>query len=93
MWAYENTKDLGLPVLAVGAAFDFHAGLLSQAPKWMQDRGLEWFYRLTREPRRLWRRYAYLNPSLFCFEVARQYFLGSGRRQNPGPEPKRLRYG
>ncbi|MBL9039303.1 MAG: WecB/TagA/CpsF family glycosyltransferase, partial [Archangium sp.] len=62
VWAYENTEALSVPVLAVGAAFDFHAGLLSQAPPFMQDRGLEWFYRLLMEPGRLWRRYLYLNP-------------------------------
>ncbi|MBO6507569.1 MAG: WecB/TagA/CpsF family glycosyltransferase [Roseibium sp.] len=92
VWAYENTRDLAMPVLAVGAAFDFHAGLLSQAPKWMQDRGLEWFYRLTREPRRLWRRYVFLNP-LFCLEIARQYFLGERDSRSTDTDPQRIRYG
>lgn len=56
-------KDL-LPVvqLGVGAAFDFHAGKVKQAPAWMQDRGLEWLFRLAVEPRRLWKRYLYNNP-------------------------------
>jgi N-acetylglucosaminyldiphosphoundecaprenol N-acetyl-beta-D-mannosaminyltransferase len=49
-------------LLAVGAAFDFHAGLLPQAPPWMQRSGLEWLYRLYREPKRLWRRYLKNNP-------------------------------
>lgn len=49
-------------LLGVGAAFDIHAGLLPQAPPWMQRRGLEWFYRLMKEPRRLWRRYLKNNP-------------------------------
>lgn len=49
-------------LLGVGAAFDFHAGLLSQAPRWIQDNGLEWLYRLCAEPRRLWHRYLVLNP-------------------------------
>ncbi len=54
---------LAAPLLVgVGAAFDFHAGLVSQAPAWMQRNGLEWVYRLSREPRRLWRRYARYNP-------------------------------
>jgi N-acetylglucosaminyldiphosphoundecaprenol N-acetyl-beta-D-mannosaminyltransferase len=52
----------GGTLLGVGAAFDFHAGLLSQAPEWMQRRGLEWLYRLAAEPRRLWHRYLILNP-------------------------------
>lgn len=54
--------DHGLIMLGVGAAFDFHAGLVPQAPAWMQRSGLEWFYRLLKEPRRLWRRYFYNNP-------------------------------
>ncbi len=50
-------------LLGVGAAFDMHAGLLPQAPAWMQRSGLEWLYRLAREPRRLWRRYLRNNPA------------------------------
>ncbi len=61
-WVYEHLNKLPMPMIAVGAAFDFHAGLLPQAPPWMQKRGLEWFFRLLQEPRRLWRRYIYLNP-------------------------------
>jgi N-acetylglucosaminyldiphosphoundecaprenol N-acetyl-beta-D-mannosaminyltransferase len=49
-------------MIGVGAAFDMHAGRLKQAPRWMQRSGLEWVYRLTREPRRLWRRYLRNNP-------------------------------
>lgn len=62
VWAYEMGDMLEMPILAVGAAFAFHAGKLSQAPSWMQKYGLEWFYRFTREPRRLWHRYMVLNP-------------------------------
>jgi N-acetylglucosaminyldiphosphoundecaprenol N-acetyl-beta-D-mannosaminyltransferase len=50
-------------VFGVGAAFDIHAGTLAQAPLWMQRSGLEWSYRLAREPRRLWRRYLRNNPA------------------------------
>ena len=69
----EMRSDLG-PVLmvGVGAAFDFHAGLVRQAPAWMQRVGLEWLYRLTQEPRRLWARYARYNP-LFIAAFAREY--------------------
>lgn len=70
-YVFENRNALSMPLIAVGAAFDFHAGLLPQAPKWMQDRGLEWVFRLWQEPRRLWRRYLYLNP-LYLWFVARQ---------------------
>jgi exopolysaccharide biosynthesis WecB/TagA/CpsF family protein len=54
--------DRIIPVqVCVGAAFDFHAGAQPMAPAWMQRRGLEWVYRLSREPRRLWRRYLQTN--------------------------------
>ena len=55
----------GLPcnvLLGVGAAFDFHTGNVKQAPRWMMRAGLEWLFRLSQEPRRLWRRYLTLNP-------------------------------
>jgi len=72
-WMHEMRSRLRPPLLVgVGAAFDFHAGLVSQAPVWMQQRGLEWAYRLSREPRRLWRRYARYNP-LFVAAFAAQY--------------------
>ncbi|MCC0175946.1 WecB/TagA/CpsF family glycosyltransferase [Waterburya agarophytonicola K14] len=71
-WAYEYRNLLNIPILAVGAAFDFHAGTLPQAPKWMQDAGLEWFFRLTQEPKRLWQRYAILNP-LYLWHIFQQY--------------------
>ncbi len=66
VWAYEYRDALSMPILAVGAAFDFHAGTVAQAPRWMQDRGLEWLFRLKAEPRRLWRRYLLLNPQYVC---------------------------
>lgn len=70
-------KDALPPALyfAVGAAFDFHAGTVSRAPLWMQKRGLEWLYRLCREPRRLFKRYFKYN-SLFLF------YLLTGRQTN-----------
>ncbi|HEX3434264.1 MAG TPA: WecB/TagA/CpsF family glycosyltransferase [Solirubrobacteraceae bacterium] len=73
LWMHEMRSRLEPPLLiGVGAAFDFHAGLISQAPAWMQRNGLEWTYRLSREPRRLWRRYARYNPR-FVVGFARQY--------------------
>jgi len=72
-WMREMRPRLEAPLLVgVGAAFDFHAGLVSQAPQWMQRSGLEWAYRLSREPRRLWRRYARYNPR-FVAGFAAQY--------------------
>jgi N-acetylglucosaminyldiphosphoundecaprenol N-acetyl-beta-D-mannosaminyltransferase len=49
-------------MFGVGAAFDFHSGRMSQAPRWMQRSGLEWLFRLGSEPRRLWKRYLRNNP-------------------------------
>ena len=72
-WMARMRKRVDAPVMAgVGAAFDFHAGLVPQAPHWMQGVGLEWVYRLGHEPRRLWRRYARYNPR-FVAGFARQY--------------------
>jgi N-acetylglucosaminyldiphosphoundecaprenol N-acetyl-beta-D-mannosaminyltransferase len=71
-WVAQHRAPLSASALvAVGAAFDFHAGLLRQAPKWMQKSGLEWLFRLTQEPRRLAFRYLVYNP-LFIYLVALQ---------------------
>jgi N-acetylglucosaminyldiphosphoundecaprenol N-acetyl-beta-D-mannosaminyltransferase len=73
-WMAQMRPRLDAPVLAgVGAAFDFHAGLVPQAPNWLQEAGLEWAYRLAHEPRRLWRRYLRYNPR-FLAGFARQLF-------------------
>lgn len=61
MAAVWNRLDCGL-LIGVGAAFDFHSGRVKQAPRWMQRCGLEWFYRLGQEPRRLAHRYLVNNP-------------------------------
>jgi exopolysaccharide biosynthesis WecB/TagA/CpsF family protein len=61
VWIYEYRQALAMPLIAVGAAFDFHAGILPQAPSLLQHLGLEWSYRLLQEPRRLWKRYLLLN--------------------------------
>jgi N-acetylglucosaminyldiphosphoundecaprenol N-acetyl-beta-D-mannosaminyltransferase len=58
-------------MIGVGAAFDFHSGRVKQAPRWMQRSGLEWFYRLCQEPRRLAKRYLRNNP-LFAMKIAGQ---------------------
>ncbi len=81
-WMLDMRPRLSAPLLVgVGAAFDFHAGLVAQAPRWMQRSGLEWTYRLAREPRRLWWRYAHHNPR-FIAGFARQYL--HGRRRDRG---------
>jgi len=81
-WMADFRDRLDPPVLiGVGAAFDFHAGLVPQAPDWMQRMGLEWLYRLAHEPRRLWRRYLRYNPrfiSGFVRQYTRSRLLGRG---------------
>ena len=62
-------------LLGVGASFDFIAGLVPRAPRWMAQNGLEWLYRLTKEPKRLWRRYLVRDPK-FAVIFARS-LLGS----------------
>ena len=72
MWMAQMRTRLNAPVLiGVGAAFDFHSGMVRQAPGWMQRSGLEWLFRLSQEPRRLWKRYLFYN-TWFVFAVARQ---------------------
>jgi N-acetylglucosaminyldiphosphoundecaprenol N-acetyl-beta-D-mannosaminyltransferase len=61
IFAHAMRPLLNIPVMAVGAAFDYHAGRLRPAPRWMQRHGLAWLWRLAREPRRLWRRYLVFN--------------------------------
>jgi exopolysaccharide biosynthesis WecB/TagA/CpsF family protein len=91
-FAFEFRDHLHMPTLAVGAAFPFLAGIVPQAPGWMQDAGLEWLFRLAAEPRRLWRRYLFLNPA-YLFLVALQAF-GVSRFSTEGRSPTReLLYG
>lgn len=61
-WMHAHRNRIPSVMLGVGAAFDFWAGAKPQAPRWMQQSGLEWFFRLATEPRRLWRRYLKQNP-------------------------------
>lgn len=61
-WMYEHKDRIGASLMfGVGAAFNFHAGTVRRAPIWMQQHGLEWFYRLIKEPKRLWKRYFITN--------------------------------
>jgi N-acetylglucosaminyldiphosphoundecaprenol N-acetyl-beta-D-mannosaminyltransferase len=63
MWIYRQRDRVNGIMLAVGAAFDIIPGRVPEAPRWMQGLGLEWLYRLSREPGRLWRRYFFYNPA------------------------------
>ncbi|MGD0198620.1 MAG: WecB/TagA/CpsF family glycosyltransferase [Solirubrobacteraceae bacterium] len=81
LWMARMRPELAAPMLiGVGAAFDFHAGLVPQAPPWMGRHGLEWAYRLVREPRRLWRRYLRYNPR-FVLAVGRELAARDRRRR------------
>jgi len=74
-FCHENKNKIKAVQLAVGAAFDFHAGTKKTAPGWMQKRGLEWLFRLTQEPTRLWKRYFVIHTT-FAFLLTRRLILG-----------------
>jgi len=75
LWMAAHRDRVKAVMLGVGAAFDFHAGKVRQAPRWLQNSGLEWLFRLLTEPGRLWRRYLKHNPRfaiLGIMELARK---------------------
>lgn len=78
-WVADHLGKVNAAMMAVGAAFDFHAGTKAQAPAWMQRNGLEWFFRLTQEPQRLWKRYLFTN-SHFIFLFFKNKFISLVRR-------------
>jgi N-acetylglucosaminyldiphosphoundecaprenol N-acetyl-beta-D-mannosaminyltransferase len=71
-WMAMHRGRINAVMVGVGAAFDYHAGTLQRAPPWMQRKGLEWLYRLLKEPRRLWRRYLKTN-TIFLLRIVRQF--------------------
>lgn len=83
-WMYGHREKFpGLVMIGVGAAFDFHAGRVRQAPGWMQRNGLEWLFRLTVEPKRLWQRYLLVTPRflpLWAMQLLRGW-ASTGLRQ------------
>ena len=93
VWAYEYRKALSMPVIAVGAAFDFHAGTVPQAPNALQRAGLEWAFRLSKEPRRLWRRYALLNPLYVAMVTAQATGLRNFDQSRGTPPTHEMNYG
>lgn len=86
VFAYEMREYIHMPLIAVGAAFAFHAGMLEQAPPWMQRNGLEWLFRLTREPKRLWKRYSTTNPAFATLAILQKFGLYNARSDS-GVEP------
>jgi exopolysaccharide biosynthesis WecB/TagA/CpsF family protein len=88
VFAYAMRPLLDMPLLAVGAAFDYHAGLLRNPPAWMQKYALEWLWRLGLEPKRLWRRYILLNP-VYLARLAAQR-SGLWKAAPPAPATDRV---
>jgi N-acetylglucosaminyldiphosphoundecaprenol N-acetyl-beta-D-mannosaminyltransferase len=87
IWAYAMRPLLDMPLLAVGAAFDYHAGLLKNPPAWMQRYALEWLWRLGLEPKRLWKRYVLLNPAYLARLGAQKSGLWKATPPPPTNEP------
>lgn len=87
VFVYGMRPLLSLPLLAVGAAFDYHAGRLRPAPLWWQRHGLAWLWRLGLEPRRLWRRYLILNTQYLVLLAAQKLRLW--RPDPPAPAERR----
>jgi len=87
VFAHAMRPLLDMPLLAVGAAFDYHAGTLRRPPAWMQARGLEWLWRLGLEPRRLWRRYVILNPAYLARLTAQKTRLWPAHPPEPSTRP------
>lgn len=73
-WASEHKGKVNAVMLAVGAAFDFHSGRVKQAPNWIQNAGLEWFFRLLMEPKRLWKRHFKHNPRFIFLAIKQLIF-------------------
>jgi N-acetylglucosaminyldiphosphoundecaprenol N-acetyl-beta-D-mannosaminyltransferase len=82
-WMAAHKNKVPAVMLGVGASFDFYAGKVKESPAWLGKLGLEWLYRLTQEPKRLWRRYLILNPR-FMWLAARQLIRGKRFGQKNG---------
>jgi N-acetylglucosaminyldiphosphoundecaprenol N-acetyl-beta-D-mannosaminyltransferase len=87
VFAYAMRPLLDMPLLAVGAAFDYHAGLLKNPPPWMQRYALEWLWRLGLEPARLWKRYVLLNPAYLARLAAQKTGLWKAVPPAPTTDP------
>jgi exopolysaccharide biosynthesis WecB/TagA/CpsF family protein len=84
-FAHAHRHSIRPVQLCVGAAFDFHAGVKGTAPAWMQARGLEWLYRLVKEPRRLWRRYLLTNSQYVLLFAKHAALKAAGRFPRQAP--------
>jgi N-acetylglucosaminyldiphosphoundecaprenol N-acetyl-beta-D-mannosaminyltransferase len=80
LWMARHVGKIQAVMLGVGAAFDFHSGNIKQAPAWLQNKGLEWLFRLLIEPGRLWKRYLRHNPRFVALVMTELAF-------KRGPQP------
>ena len=87
VFTYAMRPFLDMPLLAVGAAFDYHAGLLKNPPAWMQKYALEWFWRFGLEPKRLWKRYVLLNPAYLARLAGQKSGLWKATPPAPATQP------
>lgn len=93
IFTYEYADALSMPVLAVGAAFDYHAGTITAPPEFLQRLGLQWAFRLAQDPRRLWRRYLVLNPLYLALLAAQATGLWRPRPNSGRAPATEVRYG
>ncbi len=93
VFCFEYRNDLSMPLLAVGAAFDYHAGTVREPPALVQRCGLQWLWRLAQQPRRLWRRYLVLNPLFVLRLLAQRASLWRPQPDATRPPTRELRYG
>ena len=93
VFTYEMSTQLSMPMLAVGAAFDYHAGLLEEPPAVLQRFGLQWLYRLAQEPGRLWRRYLFTNSQFVGLFLAQWLRLWRPELADCDPPLAEVRFG
>lgn len=93
VFAYEMGNLLSMPILAVGAAFDYHAGLIKDTPPFFVRLGLRWLHRLVQEPRRLWRRYLVTNTQFVALFLAQWLHLWRPRLDDAREPAENLRFG
>ena len=93
VFTYELSRYLNMPVLAVGAAFDYHSGLLDEPPDFLQRFGLQWLYRLLQEPGRLWRRYLVTNSQFVALVFVQWLRLWRPKLSDVDPPVADVRFG
>jgi exopolysaccharide biosynthesis WecB/TagA/CpsF family protein len=93
VFAYEIGNLISMPILAVGAAFDYHAGLLKDTPPFLERLGLRWLHRLVQEPRRLWRRYLVTNTQFVVMFLAQWLHLWRPNLESTTHPGEDIRFG